>query len=100
TMLPSVAGSCRVVRSDLVCTKGVVVNRDFVDGPVEPLTVVPSVGADLDLVGCVEQERSPLVGYRADRGPIDVVSRTRRSDHGRDVVPDIPLEVEGHAASR
>ena len=99
-MLLLVSGSGRVVRGDLVGSEGVVINRHFVDGPVEPLTVVPSVGADLDLVRCVEQERNTPVGYRADRGPIDVVSRTPPSDHGRDVVPDVPLEVEGHAAGR
>ena len=53
-MLLLVSDSHRVVRGDLVGSEGVVINRRFVDGPFEPLTVVPSVGADLDLVGCVE----------------------------------------------
>src|SRR6059058_2364336 len=100
TMLLLVSGSRRVVRGDLVGSEGVVINRHFVDGPVEPLSVVPSVGADLDLVGCVEQERNTPVGYRADRRPINIVSRTPPSDHRRDVVPDVPLEVERHAAGR
>ena len=99
-MLLLVSGSGRVVSGDLIGSKGVVINRHFVDGPVEPFSVVTSVGADLDLVRCVEQEWNTPVDYRADRGPIDVVSRTPPSDHGRDVVPDVPLEVEGHAAGR
>ena len=99
-MLLLVSGSRRVVRGDLVGSEGVAINRHFVYGPVEPLTVDPSVGADLDLVRCVEQKWNTAKGYRADRGPIDVVSRTRRSDHGRDVVPGVPPEVEGHAAGR
>ena len=74
-MLLLVAGSRCVVRGDLIGNEGVVINRHFVDGPVEPLTVVPSVGADLDLVRCVEQERNTPVGYRADCGPIDVTGR-------------------------
>src|SRR5438045_1884772 len=55
-MLLLVSGSRRVMRGDLVGSEGVVINRHFVDGPVEPLTVVPSVGADLNLVCCVEQQ--------------------------------------------
>jgi len=83
-----------VVHPDLISRNGVVINSHFVDGPGEPLTAVPSVGADLELVRWVEQQRNTRVGYRTDRGPIDLVTRTRRSDHGRDVLPNVPLEVE------
>src|SRR5438128_889202 len=100
-MLLLVFGSGRIVRSDLVGSEGVIINRHFVDRPVEPLTVVPSVGADLDLVRCVEQERNARVGYRADRGPIDVISRTPPSDRGRWFVNEIyrgtPVPVRGTA---
>ena len=42
-MLLLVSDSRCVVRGDLVGSEGVVINRDFVDGPVKPLIVITSV---------------------------------------------------------
>ena len=85
---------------DLVSIQSVVIDRHFVDSPLKPFVVVAGVSAYLDGMRWVEQQRRSRVRYRADRRTIDVISRTCRSDHGGNVVPDVPLETEGYAAGR
>src|SRR5436190_11229275 len=90
------------MRGNLFRGEGVVINCHFVDGTLDRVTDVatPGVGADLDPVREVAQERSASVAGRSNLLSIDVISRPGRSDYSRHVVPNGGLEVEGHAAYR